>query len=82
MIIGVDEYTQEIKASLLKVKCEDINVIYMSQCINELYEVLDKKEIADTLNIYEDEIMDDITVQIVPTGLMDILNMRRIYKTM
>jgi len=45
----------------------------MNQCNPEFYEILDKKEIVNTLNIDLDEIMDDLSIQIVSTGLKDIL---------
>lgn len=72
-IIQTGEYTQETKAGILKVECRNDNVIYMNQCNPEFYEILDKKEIADTLNIDEDDIMDQLPIQIVSTGLKDIL---------
>lgn len=72
-IIEIGEYTQETKAGILKVEYKDDGIIYMNQCKPEFYETLDKKEIADTLNIDEDEIMDDLPIQIVSTGLKDIL---------
>lgn len=72
-IIQSGEYTQETKAGILKVECRDDGVIYMNQCNPKFYEILDKKEIADTLNIDPDDIMDDLPIQIVSTGLKDIL---------
>lgn len=72
-IIQVGEYRQETKAGILKVECRTNNIIYMNQRNPQFYEILDKKEIADTLNINEDQIMDEIPVQIVSTGLKDIL---------
>jgi len=72
-IIQTGEYTQETKAGILKVECRDDGYIYMDQCNPEFYEKLDKKEIAETLNIDIDDIMDDLPIQIVSTGLKDIL---------
>ncbi len=72
-IIKVGQYTQETKAGVLKVECRNDNIIYMNQRNPEFYETLDKKEIADSLNINEDEIMNNIPIQIVSTGLKDIL---------
>lgn len=72
-IIEVGEYTQETKAGILKVECRDGGIIYMNQCKPEFYETLDKKEIADTLNIEEADIIDNLPIQIVSTGLKDIL---------
>lgn len=72
-IIQVGEYTQETRAGILKVECRNDNVIYMNQRNPEFYEILDKKEIANTLNINEDDIMNELPIQIVSTGLRDIL---------
>jgi PhzF family phenazine biosynthesis protein len=72
-IIQTGEYTQETKAGILKVECKNDGSIYMNQCNPEFYEKLDKKEIAETLNINIDDIMDDLPIQIVSTGLKDIL---------
>lgn len=83
-IIQAGEYTQETKAGVLKVECRKNNIIYMNQCNPKFYEILNKKEIADTLNINEDEIIDDLPVQIVSTGLRDILvpikSLKTLYK--
>lgn len=72
-IIKPGEYTQETKAGILKVACSNDHVIYMSQSNPRFSRILDKKEIADTLNIREDDIIDDLPIQIVSTGLEDIL---------
>lgn len=72
-IIQIGEYTQETRAGILKVECRNDNVIYMNQRNPEFYEILDKKEIANTLNINEDDIMNELPIQIVSTGLRDIL---------
>ena len=71
-IIHPGNYAQETKAGILSVECRDDGVIYMDQQRPQFYEMLDKKEIADSLNISEDEIMEDVPVQIVSTGLKDI----------
>lgn len=72
-IIQIGKYTQETKAGILEIECRGDGVIYMNQCNPEFYETLDKKEIADTLNIDVDDIIDDLPIQIVSTGLKDIL---------
>lgn len=81
-IIQPGKYTQETKAGVLKVECRSDNVIYMSQCNPEFYEILDRKEIADTLNITENDIIDSLPIQIVSTGLKDILVPIRSLKTL
>lgn len=72
-IIGKGQYSQETKAGVLKIECNDNNVIYMEQTKPKFYEILDKKEIAVSLNIDEAGIMSELPVQIVSTGLKDIL---------
>lgn len=72
-IIGKGQYSQETKAGILKIECNKDNVIYMEQTRPEFYEILDKKEIAASLNLDENDIMSELPVQIVSTGLKDIL---------
>lgn len=71
-IIHRGEYTQETKAGILKIECIDNDIIYMNQCKPKFYEILDKKEVAETLNIDEDDIMDNFPIQIISTGLKDV----------
>ncbi|AKA72412.1 PhzF family phenazine biosynthesis protein [Clostridium scatologenes] len=83
-IIKSGQYTQETKAGILKVECRNNNMIYMNQTKPKFYEVLNKVYIADSLNIDEEEIMNDIPIQIVSTGLKDILipikSLKSLYK--
>lgn len=83
-IIKSGQYTQETKAGILKVECRNNNMIYMNQMKPKFYEVLNKLDIADSLNIDEEEIMSDIPIQIVSTGLKDILipikSLKSLYK--
>ncbi|WPC43204.1 PhzF family phenazine biosynthesis protein [Clostridium sp. JS66] len=83
-IIKSGQYTQETKAGILKVECRNNNMIYMNQTNPKFYEVLNKADIADSLNIDEEEIMSDIPIQIVSTGLKDILipikSLKSLYK--
>lgn len=72
-IISKGEYSQETKAGILKIECNKNNVIYMEQKKPEFYEILDKNEIAESLDLDENDIMSELPVQIVSTGLKDIL---------
>lgn len=72
-IISKGQYSQETKAGILKIECNKNNVIYMEQKKPEFYEILDRKEIAASLNIDEADIMSELPIQIVSTGLKDIL---------
>ena len=51
---------------------EDLSVM-MDQNTPNFYEIISKKEIADSLNITTAEMLEDLPVQIVSTGLRDIL---------
>lgn len=71
-IIKQGEYTQETKAGKLKIKIQDKNVL-MNQTLPIYSEKLEKKEIAESLNINEKDFSDVSPIQIVSTGLRDIL---------
>lgn len=65
-------YTIETKAGILEV-CVDSENIFLSQAIPYFDKVLDAKEIANSLNIVESDIDENLPIQIVSTGLRDIL---------
>ncbi|MFL0248181.1 PhzF family phenazine biosynthesis protein [Candidatus Clostridium stratigraminis] len=67
------EYTEETKAGVLKVQCTKNKSIFMNQLNPEFYEALDKRYIADSLNIEEELIAEQFPIQIVSTGIRDIL---------
>jgi PhzF family phenazine biosynthesis protein len=71
--IQFGEYTQETKAGILKVEYRPDRTIFMNQSIPKFYEVIDKSEISDSLNINESKIAGKLPAQIVSTGLRDIL---------
>ncbi|MBP2642706.1 MAG: phenazine biosynthesis protein PhzF family [Firmicutes bacterium] len=66
-------YSQETKAGILDVEVKEDLSIMMNQPIPKFYEIIDKKEIAASLNITTAEMPEDLPVQIVSTGLKDIL---------
>lgn len=66
-------YKQETNQGILGVEICDHNFIMMEQFVPELSEIIDKKEIAESLNIDVSQIPSDLPVQIVSTGLRDIL---------
>lgn len=70
--IQIGKYTQETKAGILKIEYMKNKAIFMNQKGPEFCELLDKKDIAATLNISEGIIMQDLPIQIVSTGLRDI----------
>ncbi|QZY53870.1 PhzF family phenazine biosynthesis protein [Crassaminicella profunda] len=72
-IISPGKYKQETKAGVLDLEVKMDGTILMNQALPEFLEIIDKKEIANSLNISEDEIASDLPIQIVSTGLKDIL---------
>jgi PhzF family phenazine biosynthesis protein len=66
-------FLQETKSGILSVEVKEDSSILMEQNSPSFYEIVNKKEIADSLNITEHEMIDELPVQIVSTGLRDIL---------
>lgn len=71
-IIKEGTYSQETKAGVLEIKALKGNVIFMEQTKPKFYNCLDKREVADTLNISKGDIVDSLPIQVVSTGLKDI----------
>lgn len=71
-IINKGSFTIETKAGILPVRVEGEKV-FLTQNNPEFSQQLDKKDIALSLNISETDIMDDLPIEIVSTGLKDIL---------
>ncbi|ADK16135.1 putative isomerase YddE [Clostridium ljungdahlii DSM 13528] len=67
------KYSQETKAGVLNVELKEDLSIMMSQNTPSYYETICKQEIAESLNITTAEISDELPIQIVSTGLRDIL---------
>ncbi|SHH91258.1 PhzF family phenazine biosynthesis protein [Virgibacillus chiguensis] len=72
-LINPGVFLQETKAGILSVEVREDSTIMMEQNTPSFYEIINKKEIADSLNITENEMIDILPVQIVSTGLRDIL---------
>ena len=72
-IIKPEKYTQETKAGVLNLEVQKNGVIFMSQTLPQFFDKIDKKELANSLNIPESQISSDLPTQIVSTGLKDIL---------
>lgn len=72
-LIQSGRYTQETKAGVLDIKVKEENTIFMNQNNPHFFEEIDKKEIADSLNISTKSLAADLPIQIVTTGLRDIL---------
>lgn len=66
-------YSQETKAGILDVQVMEDLSIMMNQNIPSYHEIIEKQEIADSLNITVGEMLENLPVQIVSTALRDIL---------
>lgn len=71
--LAAGEYTQELKAGILKMKVEKDGTVIMDQTPPQFFDVLPAHEIADLLGIDIHEISSTgLQAQIVSTGLKDI----------
>lgn len=67
------KYEQETRAGILGIEIHNDNFVMMNQSIPVFSEVIDKDEVADSLNISPSQITADLLVQVVSTGLRDIM---------
>lgn len=67
------EYTIETKAGILSIKITDQNQIFLQQTPPHYLDVLPSERIAESLNLSIDELHEELPLQIVSTGLKDIL---------
>ncbi len=66
-------YKQETKAGILEVKVDEKGFAFMEQNLPIFFEALEKEEIAKSLGIEVSHITDNLPVQVVSTGIKDIL---------
>lgn len=66
-------YKQETKAGILGIEIKEDNSIMMNQPAPVFSEIIDKEELADSLNIKASHMPEDLSVQVVSTGLRDIM---------
>ncbi len=66
-------YTQKTKVGVLNVAVSEDASIMMNQAKPSFYEMIEKTEIADSLNISVDDMNEKLPAQIVSTGLKDII---------
>jgi PhzF family phenazine biosynthesis protein len=66
-------YSQETRAGVLNVEVMSDHLIMMDQAIPCFYEIIDKAEIADSLNLTIEDLADDLYPQIVSSGMRDIM---------
>ena len=67
------KYTLETKAGILDIQVKDNRTVFMTQVLSRFYEKINRKEIMECLNISEDQFLSGLPIQIVTTGLRDIL---------
>lgn len=72
-IVKPGKYKQETKAGVLEVLIDDDGTIFMDQNTPEYHEIVDKKIIAESLNIDVQDLLDEAPVQVTTTGLKDIM---------
>jgi PhzF family phenazine biosynthesis protein len=72
-LISCGTYTLETKAGILEVNVKEDGNVFLAQALPQFYEEIDKRTIADSLHISPDELVCDLPIQIVSTGLRDIL---------
>ncbi|WP_124065485.1 PhzF family phenazine biosynthesis protein [Clostridium sp. E02] len=66
-------YKQETKAGILGIEIKEDNSVMMNQPGPVFSEIIEKEELADSLNIKALQIPEDLPAQIVSTGLRDII---------
>ncbi len=72
-IVKTGSYSQETLAGVLDIHIKEDGTVYMSQTCPQFYGCLDKDEIASSLNISVDKISNSLPIEIVSTGLKDII---------
>lgn len=72
-LIKPGKYTQETGAGVLSVEVSENFTVMMEQNNPSFFEKISNAEIADSLNIAAEEMPEDLPVQIVSTGLRDII---------
>ncbi|PKM65341.1 MAG: PhzF family phenazine biosynthesis protein [Firmicutes bacterium HGW-Firmicutes-2] len=80
-IITVGDYIQETKAGILELQILD-HYVYMEQNAPKYYEILDKNEIAGCFDRHQRDYIGDMPIQIVSTGLKDIILQVKDLKTL
>lgn len=72
-ILKPGSYKQETKAGILGIEINEDNSIKMNQSVPMFLGIVDKGEIADSLNIKALQMSNDLLPQVVSTGLRDIM---------
>jgi PhzF family phenazine biosynthesis protein len=72
-IIKEGKYMQETKAGILDIELHEDGKIFMTQNPPRFFERADRKNVVRCLNISEKQLLPELPIQIVSTGLRDIL---------
>lgn len=72
-LLKPDKYKQETKAGILGIEIKEDYSIMMNQPVPVFSEIIEKDELADSLNINASQMREDLPAQIVSTGLRDIM---------
>lgn len=72
-IIPPGIYTQETKAGILNVKIRESGLVFMNQSLPSHMGKIPKDKIAKSLGISVSDIIDTLPVEMVSTGLLDII---------
>lgn len=72
-LISSGNYTQDTLAGVLDIEIKEDGTVYMSQNAPAFYNTIDKSQIARSLNIPLDKISQNLPIEIVSTGLKDII---------
>jgi PhzF family phenazine biosynthesis protein len=70
--INKGEFFQETKAGILKLDIQD-EIVFMEQKLPIFGEIIDKKELINCFDLDEEDIVDSMPIQVVSTGLRDII---------
>lgn len=71
-IIRAGKYTQETKAGILAIEASSDKTIFMDQTLPKFLDIVDNSATAEALNISTDSLTENLPVQIVSTGGVDI----------
>jgi len=72
-LLKPNRYQQETKAGILGIEIKKDHSVMMNQPVPIFSEIIEKDELADSLNIKASQLSDDLEVQVVSTGLRDIM---------
>ena len=71
--ITIGKYKMETKAGILEIEVTDDGKILMQQPLPAFYGDVKRAEVAESLNISKDKLIENLPIQIFSTGLKDII---------